>query len=97
MKQEMKTVFKLFDYENKGYITQDSLRALCEIIEEDIDEAMLTEMINDLDANGDGLVSEDDFVRMLRRTVSVLVDQGRKVVYCVEILEEGSLRKMIML
>ncbi len=65
----MKTVFKLFDYENKGYITQDSLRALCEIIDEDIDEVLMIEMINDLDANGDGMVTEDDFVRMLRKTV----------------------------
>ncbi len=65
----MSTVFQLFDIEGKGGLSLDSLKQICELVEEDFDEAFLQEMVNDLDSNADGLINEEDFVRMLRRTV----------------------------
>jgi Ca2+-binding EF-hand superfamily protein len=71
MKQEMKTVFKLFDFENKGFITLESLKTVCGVVDGDLDDSTLQEMVMDLDLDGDGMITEEDFMRMLRKTVSV--------------------------
>ncbi|KAK3580768.1 hypothetical protein CHS0354_023057 [Potamilus streckersoni] len=57
--------FKVFDPEGKGYITSEHLRLIMTTKGEKMTEDEVDEMINDADADGDGHIEYDEFVKML--------------------------------
>ena len=50
-------------------ITIDHLRTMAELVDEKFSEYELAEMFMEADKDGDGEVTEQDFLRLMRRTV----------------------------
>ena len=65
--ENLKYVFKLFDKEQKGYLTISSLNKLAKDIGEDIDHKDIVEMIERADFDSDGKVSFEDFYYVFTR------------------------------
>ncbi|XP_007519937.1 centrin-1 [Erinaceus europaeus] len=66
-KEEILKAFRLFDDDQTGSISFRNLkRVACELGEGLTDEE-LQEMIDEADRDGDGLVDEEDFLRIMRR------------------------------
>ena len=64
----MKKAFKLFADERTGKITLASLKKVAGDIGEKMSEEELQEMIDEADRNGDGEITEDDFIRIMKKT-----------------------------
>jgi len=58
--------FKAFDPSNKGYIGANELMDMLNRVGEKITEAEVHEMIKHADADGDGRINFDDFVRLMK-------------------------------
>ena len=54
-------------------ITVDHLRKMANLLDEKISEYELSEMLLEADKDGDGEVSEQDFIRIMKRTVGLFV------------------------
>ncbi|OQR72310.1 caltractin-like [Tropilaelaps mercedesae] len=60
--------FKLFDERNTGMISLEDLQRVAEELGANISEEELRQMIEEADSDGDGLVSEMEFLRIMKRT-----------------------------
>lgn len=58
--------YELFGGSESGYLTVRHLRRVCTELNEDITEEELVQMIGEADSDGDGCVTFDDFVRIMR-------------------------------
>lgn len=63
----LKKVFDLFDDERTGYISIKNLRRVAQEVGENISEEELQDLITRADLDGDGLVSEEEFYRIITR------------------------------
>ena len=61
----LKKVFDLFDDERTGYISIKNLRRVAQEVGENISEEELQDLITRADLDGDGLVSEEEFYRII--------------------------------
>lgn len=68
VKEEVLKVFKLFDDENKGSISLANLQRVAKELGEKLSDEELTEMIEEADSNGDGLVNQEDFMKIMKKT-----------------------------
>ncbi|XP_043235431.1 calcium-binding protein E63-1-like isoform X1 [Amphibalanus amphitrite] len=59
------SAFRLFDRDGNGYITLDELRRAMDLIEERMTEAELNALIQMADADKDGRINYEEFLRML--------------------------------
>ena len=61
--------FKLFDKDGKGVVVLEDLKRVNQELKEDITEEELIEMIQFIDRSqdGDGILSQRDFVRLARK------------------------------
>ena len=66
--EEIKKAFKLFDDDNTGKITFKNLKRVAKELGEKITDEELQEMIDEADRDGDGEVSEEDFIRIMKKT-----------------------------
>lgn len=66
--EEMAKAFRLFDDDETGYVTFKNLKRVAMELGEDISDEELQEMIDEADRDGDGRVTQDDFVRILKKT-----------------------------
>jgi Ca2+-binding EF-hand superfamily protein len=66
--EEMKKAFKLFDVDSQGSITIKDLKRVAKELGENMTEEELTEMIEEADRSGSGNVSEEDFVKIMKKT-----------------------------
>ena len=66
--EEMKKAFKLFDVDSKGAITIKDLKRVAKELGENMTEEELTEMIEEADRSGSGNVSEEDFIKIMKKT-----------------------------
>ncbi|RNA14347.1 caltractin-like [Brachionus plicatilis] len=57
--------FRLFDYDNSGYITLENLRRACADADCNLTETELREMIQEADQNGDGLIDQIEKNKLL--------------------------------
>ncbi|XP_022666559.1 caltractin-like isoform X2 [Varroa jacobsoni] len=60
--------FKLFDERNTGMISLEDLQRVANELGAEISEEELRQMIEEADNDGDGLVSEMEFLRIMKRT-----------------------------
>ncbi|XP_014240731.1 caltractin-like [Cimex lectularius] len=67
-KEEMLRAFKFFDRENKGGISFEDLKNCAFEVGEMLHDEELQEMMDEADINGDGLVDQDEFVKIMTKT-----------------------------
>lgn len=58
----------MFDDDETGFITLKNLRRVAKEIGENMADEELLEMIEEADRDGDGQVSEEEFLRMMKKT-----------------------------
>jgi len=63
---ELLRAFALFDRQKKGLLSVDDLRAVARELGEHVTSEELEQMIAEADTDGDGLVSQQDFVAVMK-------------------------------
>ncbi|GKT35579.1 centrin-1 [Aduncisulcus paluster] len=66
--EEIMKAFRLLDSDDTGYITFDNLKRVAKELGEGITDDELREMIDEADRSGTGQISQEDFLRIMRRT-----------------------------
>ena len=67
-KEEMIKAFRLFDDDETGKISFKNLKRVAKELGETISDEELQEMIDEADMDGDGEVSQDEFLRIMKKT-----------------------------
>jgi centrin-1 len=67
-KEEILKAFKLFDDDNTGKISFKNLKRVAKELGEKLTDEEIQEMIDEADRDGDGEVSEEEFLRIMRKT-----------------------------
>ncbi|PWV05026.1 putative centrin [Trypanosoma cruzi] len=67
-REEMLRAFHLFDDDKTGKISFKNLKRVAQELGENMTDAELQEMIDEADRDGDGEVSEDEFLRVMKKT-----------------------------
>lgn len=62
---EIREAFNVFDKDGSGKISSEELRHIMKSLGEDLTDEEIQQMIREADANGDGEIDYDEFVRML--------------------------------
>jgi len=73
---EMERVYKMFDYERNGEISQSDFRRVYQEMGEPYQESEATAILANADIDGDGKVTLEDFDIVVRNRPSVLVNPG---------------------
>ena len=66
--EEMRKAFRLFLDEESDKINLRHLKRVAKELGETMSEEELTEMIEEADRDGDGEISEEDFIRIMKKT-----------------------------
>merc|ERR1719479_304770 len=66
-KEEIMKAFKLFDDDETGQITFSNLRRVAKELGENLTDEELQEMIDEADRDGDGEVSQEEFLRIMKK------------------------------
>ena len=66
-RDEIMKVFALFDDDNKGGISFKNLKRVANELGENLTDEELQEMIDEADRDGDGLINEEEFYRVMRK------------------------------
>merc|ERR1740117_1675584 len=69
--EEIKKAFKLFDDDTTGFISFQNLRRVARELGETMTDQEITEMLEEADKDGDGAISEDEFMKKLTKTEMV--------------------------
>jgi len=64
--EEMKEAFRIFDKDGKGAISRNELRHVMTNLGEKLTDEEVDEMIREADVDGDGQITYEEFVQMLR-------------------------------
>lgn len=64
----MLKAFRLFDDDNTGKISLKNLKRVARELGETMTDDELQEMIDEADRDGDGEISEEEFVRIMKKT-----------------------------
>ncbi|XP_032928589.1 centrin-2 isoform X1 [Catharus ustulatus] len=67
-KEEILKAFKLFDDDETGKISFKNLKRVAKELGENLTDEELQEMIDEADQDGDGEVSEQEFLRIMKKT-----------------------------
>lgn len=67
-KEEILKAFKLFDDDETGKISFENLRRVSEELGENLTDEELREMIEEADRDGDGLVNQEEFLKIMKKT-----------------------------
>merc|ERR1719464_1575156 len=67
-REEILKAFRLFDDDETGFITLKNLRRVAKDIGENMGDEELQEMIDEADRDGDGQISEEEFLRIMQKT-----------------------------
>lgn len=65
--EEMKKAFRLFIDDNTDKITFKHLKKVARDLGENMTDEELQEMIDEADRDGDGMISESDFIRVMSK------------------------------
>merc|ERR1712002_315849 len=63
--KEFREAFDVFDKKGNGYIAQGKLRTMLKSLEEDMTEEEIAQVVENVDIDGDGLISYDEFVEIM--------------------------------
>lgn len=66
--EEILKAFRLFDDDDTGTISFKNLKRVAKELGENLTDEELQEMIEEADRNGDGEVSKEDFLRIMKKT-----------------------------
>eukprot|EP00397_Hematodinium_sp_SG-2012_P046465 GEMP01052503.1.p1 GENE.GEMP01052503.1~~GEMP01052503.1.p1 ORF type:complete len:154 (+),score=44.31 GEMP01052503.1:388-849(+) len=66
-REEILKIFKLFDEDDTGKISFRNLKRVAQEIGENFTDAEMQEMIEEADRDGDGLLNQEEFYRVLRK------------------------------
>ncbi|XP_068960973.1 centrin-4-like [Petaurus breviceps papuanus] len=67
-KEEILKAFKLFDDDCTGSITLKNIKRVAKELGENLSDEELQEMLDEADRDGDGEISEQEFLRMMKNT-----------------------------
>ena len=67
-KDEILKAFRLFDDDDTGKITFKNLKRVAKELGENLTDQELQEMIEEADRNGDGEISQEEFLRVMKKT-----------------------------
>ncbi|XP_033829972.1 uncharacterized protein cetn2 [Periophthalmus magnuspinnatus] len=67
-KEEILKAFKLFDDDETGKISFKNLKRVAKELGENVTDEELQEMIDEADKDGDGEVSQQEFLRIMKKT-----------------------------
>lgn len=67
-KDEVLKAFRLFDDDDTGKITFKNLKRVSKELGENLTDEELQEMIDEADRDGDGEISQDEFLRIMKKT-----------------------------
>lgn len=65
LEEEVRIAFEFFDLDGNGYISMSELKQVASELGEELTEAEIDEMIREADADGDGQVDYNEFLRMM--------------------------------
>ena len=68
-REEIMKIFRLFDEDNTGKISIKNLRKVAKDLGMEISEVELKDLIKEADRDGDGLISPEDFYRVMSKDV----------------------------
>jgi centrin-1 len=60
-------VFSLFDDDNTGHITFRNLKRVATELGENLTDEELQEMIDEADRDGDGMINDEEFYRVMKK------------------------------
>ena len=66
-REEILKVFALFDDDNTGAISFKNLKRVAQELGENLTDEELQEMVDEADRDGDGVINEDEFYRVMRK------------------------------
>ena len=66
-REEIMKVFSLFDDDNSGAISFKNLKRVAMELGENLTDEELQEMIDEADRDGDGVINEEEFYRVMRK------------------------------
>ena len=66
-REEILKVFALFDDDNTGAISFKNLKRVANELGENLTDEELQEMIDEADRDGDGVINEEEFYRVMRK------------------------------
>lgn len=66
--EEIRKAFKLFDDDDSSFISLKNLRRVAKELGETMTDDELQEMIDEADRDGDGQISEEEFIRIMKKT-----------------------------
>ena len=67
-REEILKAFRLFDDDSSGKISLRNLKRVARELGETMTDDELQEMIDEADRDGDGEISEEDFIRVMKKT-----------------------------
>ncbi len=67
-REEMLKAFRLFDDDETGKISFRNLKRVAKELGENMTDDEITEMIEEADRDGDGEISEEEIMRIMRKT-----------------------------
>lgn len=67
VEEEIEKAFNFFDDNNDGFIDFDKLKKVSQELGEICDDKILKDMIFAADLDGDGKVSKEEFMRVMRK------------------------------
>ncbi|KAJ3276603.1 Centrin-1 [Terramyces sp. JEL0728] len=67
-KEEILKAFKLFDDDDTGAISFKNLKRVAKELGEGLTDEELQEMIDEADRNGDGVIDQEEFLRIMKKT-----------------------------
>lgn len=66
--EEIRKAFQLFDDDGSNFISLKNLRRVAKELGETMTDDELQEMIDEADRDGDGQISEEEFIRIMKKT-----------------------------
>ncbi|KAL3674584.1 hypothetical protein V7S43_000531 [Phytophthora oleae] len=66
-REEIMKIFQLFDDDNTGKISFRNLKRVCTELGETLTDEEMQEMIDEADRDGDGLINEEEFFRVMKK------------------------------
>jgi centrin-1 len=67
-KEEILKAFKLFDDDETGAISFKNLKRVAKELGENLTDEELQEMIDEADRDGNGVIDQDEFLRIMKKT-----------------------------
>jgi calcium-dependent protein kinase len=72
--EKLEAAFKMFDKDGSGLITKDEIKEVL-VVGASIDESAINDVIKQVDENGDGEISFEEFCLMMKNISSVQTNQ----------------------